>query len=93
MKAHRAEGVNKFTDIPNVGPRVAGDFKQLGIKSPKELKKKDAYKMYVDLGKKKGRQDPCMLDTFMAVVDFMNGAPATPWHYYTSERKRQYPNI
>lgn len=93
MKAKRAEAVVKFTDIPNVGPRVAGDFKQLGIKTPQELKKKDAYKMYVELGKRNGRQDPCMLDTFIAVVDFMNGAPATPWHYYTQERKHKYPSI
>ena len=28
-----------------------------------------------------------MLDTFMAVVDFMRGAPAAPWWAYTAQRK------
>jgi hypothetical protein len=94
MKAARASAVIKFTDIPNVGPRVAGDFKTLGIKTPSELKKKTGIGLYKALCKKtNSRQDPCVLDTFIAVVDFMNGAPAAPWHYYTAERKNKYPNI
>ena len=31
-----------------------------------------------------------MLDTFMAVTDFMRGAQPAPWWAYTAERKRQY---
>ena len=31
-----------------------------------------------------------MLDTFMAVTDFMRGAQPAPWWAYTGERKRQY---
>ena len=93
MKAARASAVNKFTDIPNVGPAMMRDFKELGIKAPADLKKKDAYRMYLAMSKKKGRQDPCVLDTYIAVVDFMNGAPPRPWFYYTKERKKKYPNI
>ena len=36
------------------------------------------------------RQDPCVLDTFMAATDFMRGAPARPWWAYTAERKQRF---
>jgi hypothetical protein len=31
-----------------------------------------------------------VLDTFMAAVDFMNGAAAAPWWAYTAQRKALY---
>lgn len=94
MKVIYASGVQKFTDIPNVGPRIANDFKTLGIKTPLALKGRSAFLLYTNLCKKtKMRHDPCVLDTFMAVVDFMNGAKAHPWWHYTSERKKKYPNV
>jgi hypothetical protein len=34
------------------------------------------------------RHDPCVLDTFIAAVRYMEGAPNTPWWHYTPERKR-----
>jgi hypothetical protein len=33
------------------------------------------------------RQDPCVLDVFIATVRFIEGAPARPWWHYTAERK------
>ena len=94
MKAKHFDEVKKFSDIPNVGLAMVRDFKLLGISTPKQLTKKDPYKLYKQLEKATGtRHDPCVLDTFMAVVDFMNGAPAKPWFSYTEERKKQYPKI
>ncbi len=93
MKAVRADQVKKFTDIPNVGKAMESDFRQLGIKSPKELKKKSAFALYKKMCTLAGRQDPCVLDTYMAVIDFMNGFKAEPWWHYTAERKHKYPNI
>ncbi len=91
MKAKNAKEVWRFKDIPNVGPRISRDFLFLGIREPRDLKGKDAYTLYKKLEKLSGaRQDPCVLDTFMAVIDFMGGAPARPWFYYTKERKRKY---
>ncbi len=91
MKAKTAHEVKKLTDIPNVGPRIADDFKTLGISDPKSLKKQDAYALYKKLERiTKSRQDPCVLDTYMAVIDFMNGAPARPWFWYTKDRKKRY---
>ncbi len=92
MKARTHSDVTKFTDIPNVGKAMERDFVLLGIRSPKELAKKDAYALYKKLEKLTGtHQDPCVLDTYMAVVDFMQGAPARPWYAYTKERKKKYP--
>ncbi|MES2006978.1 MAG: helix-hairpin-helix domain-containing protein [Patescibacteria group bacterium] len=94
MKAIRADAVKKFTDIPNVGSAMAKDFEQLGIKNPKELKGKNALTLYKKMCViTKSRQDPCVLDTYMAVIDFMNGAKPKPWWHYTAERKHKYPNI
>jgi hypothetical protein len=94
MKAVHASSVTRFTDIPNVGPRIAADFATLGIKKPADLAGKDALNLYMKLCTRTGtRYDPCVLDTFMAAVDFMNGAPAHPWWHYTPERKIRYPKI
>jgi len=35
------------------------------------------------------RQDPCVLDTFIAAIRYMEGAPKRPWWHYTAERKRR----
>lgn len=94
MKAKRAADVKKFTDIPNIGSGIAKDFVVLGIKEPKGLKGKDAFVLYKNLCKKTGtRHDPCVLDTFMAAVDFMNGGKAKNWWVFTPLRKKNYPNI
>ncbi len=83
-----------FEEIPNVGKRIARDFKKLGCSAPGDLKGKDPFKLYQKLCKlTKTRQDPCVLDVFTAAVDFMNGAAAKPWWRYTAERKKNYPDI
>jgi hypothetical protein len=82
-------GVATLEDIPNVGPSVAGDLRRLGIKSPAELPGRDPYAMYDDLCRITGqRHDPCVLDTFIAAVRFMEGGRKKPWWAFTAERKR-----
>lgn len=91
MKAKTSREVKKFLDIPNVGQAMVRNFLLLDIKEPKDLKNKDAFVLYKKLCKMSGvRQDPCVLDTYMAVIDFMNGAPARPWWFYTKVRKSKY---
>lgn len=93
-KATHATEVKKFTDIPNVGKAMERDFLFLGLKSPADLEKQDGYKLYQRMCKKSEvRQDPCVLDTYLAVVDFMNGAPVRPWWWYTADRKKNHPKI
>lgn len=85
----RAE-IAALEDIPNVGPAIAADLRRLGIASPDDLPGRDPYAMYDDLCRITGqRHDPCLLDTFIAAVRFMEGEPKTPWWKYTAERKRK----
>jgi hypothetical protein len=77
--------------LPNIGPSIAGDLRRLGIAQPAELAGHDPFTLYQRLGELTGkRQDPCVLDTFMAAVDFMRGAPPRPWWEYTPRRKATY---
>ena len=94
MKVRTARLVKKFEDIPNIGPAVARRLVGLGMSKPTQLKNKDPFLLYQKSCKLAGRrEDPCLLDTYMAAVDFMDGATARPWYFYTKERKRLYPNI
>src|SRR5262245_5008663 len=82
--------IARLEEIPNVGLAVAADLRQLGITSPGELSGRDPYAMYDDLCRLTGqRHDPCLLDTFIAAVRFMEGGPKKPWWKYTAERKRE----
>ena len=79
----------RLEDIPNVGPAVAADLRQLGITEPTDLPGRDPYEIYDDLCRLSGqRHDLCLLDTFIAAVRFMNGEPKKPWWKYTEERKK-----
>ena len=79
----------RLEDLPNVGPAVAADLRAIGIRRPAQLAGRDPYALYDALNRRTGvRHDPCVLDTFIAAVRFVEGAPAKPWWAYTAERKR-----
>jgi len=74
--------------MPNVGPAFERDLTLLGIVRPADLVGRDPLQLYRELERRSGvRQDPCVLDTFLALVDFAEGAPARPWFHYTARRK------
>ena len=79
QRKNPAKGVRQVAcleDIPNVGPAVAADLRRLGITTPAELPGRDPYALYDDLCRITGqRHDPCLLDTFIAAVRYMEGAP------------------
>lgn len=82
------QSLRELETIPNVGPAIAGDLMRLGISSRDDLVDRDPLEMYETLCTRTGRrQDPCVLDVFMAAVDFANGATARPWWKYTAKRK------
>jgi hypothetical protein len=90
-KARSAGECETLEQLPNVGPALASDLRLLGIRHPRELVHRDAFVLYQALCAKTGhRQDPCVLDTFMAVTDFMRGAAPAPWWQYTPQRKALY---
>ncbi|TAL73975.1 MAG: mitomycin resistance protein [Rhodanobacter sp.] len=85
------ENVRRFTDLPNIGPSLARDFALLGYREPGELTGADPLALYRALCAATGvRQDPCVLDVFMAVSHFLDGGAALPWWHFTAERKRRH---
>jgi len=85
----RRETTEVLTDLPNVGPAIEKDLRRIGIERPQQLVGRDALELYLRLCEATGRrQDPCLLDTLMSVVDFMNGGEPKVWWAYTAERKR-----
>ena len=80
----------ELRQLPNIGPAIAADLRLLGIVRPQDLRERDPYAMYEELCRVTNqRHDPCLLDTFIAAVRFMDGEPAKPWWAYTEERKRE----
>jgi hypothetical protein len=90
MAAMRADrDMTRLEDIPNVGPAIAADLRLVGVDHPDDLLGRDPYELYELLNEATGiRHDPCVLDTFIAAVRFVDGGPAMPWWSFTAERKR-----
>lgn len=77
-----------LTDLPNIGRAMAEDLYLLGIDHPQDLVGRDPVALYQNLcALTQTRQDPCVLDVFMSIVDFMNGGPPRPWWDFTPQRK------
>lgn len=94
LKARSAAECEALEQLPNIGPALAADLRLLGVLHPSELASKDAFVLYQSLCTKTGRrQDPCVLDTFMAATDFMRGAEPRPWWTYTAQRKAVYGSV
>ncbi len=88
MKAETASAARDLTDIPNIGSSLAADLRSAGIRTPDDVARMDPVAVYHGLSAPMGRRhDPCVLDTFLAAHDFMNGAPRRPWWAYTPQRK------
>jgi hypothetical protein len=88
MSNHTSE--HDLRQLPNVGPAVARMLIRLGVERPEDLRGQDGERLFqrlCDLDRR--RHDPCLLDTFVAVVDHANGAPARPWWHYSRLRKAQ----
>jgi hypothetical protein len=93
-KARTAAECEQLEQLPNIGPSIAADLRLIGVQHPAELARQDAFRLYQSLCRATGkRQDPCVLDTFIAAVDFMRGAEPRPWWAYTAARKLQYGSV
>ncbi len=93
-KAAHAGTCQALEQLPNVGPALAADLRLIGVLAPRDLRGRDPFVLYQSLCAVTGqRQDPCVLDTFMAVTEFMRGAQAAPWWAYTAQRKVLYGRV
>ncbi len=90
-KARHAAECEQLEQLPNIGPSIAADLRLIGVHHPTELAGRDALQLYQALCSATGkRQDPCVLDTFLAATDFTRGAEPRPWWAYTAQRKQQF---
>lgn len=83
-----------LAQLRNIGPAMLGDFELLGIKTLDQLAAQEPYHLYRRLEKKSGqRQDPCVLDTFMAAIHQARTGEALPWWSFTPRRKALHDNL
>ena len=93
-KARHAAQCLRLEQLPNIGPSLAASLRDIGIHEPAQLAHRDAFELYLALCRHSGkRQDPCVLDTFMAAIDFMHGAAPAPWWDYTARRKQLHGQV
>ena len=57
--------------IPGVGPSIAGDLTELGIRRVRDLEGRDPNELYERLSERRGvRMDPCVLYVFRCAVHY-----------------------
>jgi hypothetical protein len=80
--------LNSLADLPNVGKATAADLRLLGFQFPEQIAGECPYEMYRRLCAKTGtHHDPCVIDVFMSIKEFLKGGPARPWWEFTEARK------
>ena len=78
----------EFQTIPNVGKATAEDLVRLRVRGMRDLAKRDAMTLFKAISTLDGvRHDPCVIDVFMAAVEFARIGSCKPWWKYTPERK------
>ena len=83
--------IQRFDEIINIGPAMTRDFELLGIENPQGLIGQDPLRLYQQICElEKKFYDPCVLDVYIATVDYMNGNPPKVWWHFTKQRKRKY---
>ena len=89
MKNPNRETVSKLEQLPNIDKKMASYLEIADIKTPQSLRGKNAFDLYYKLCEKTGKKfDPCVIDVFMSVIDFMEGGEPSPWWEFTNERKK-----
>lgn len=80
--------VRCLTDLPNIGKESAKDLRLLGYTYPEDIAGECPFDMYKRLCEITGvRHDPCVIDVFMSVTEFLDGKPPRPWWEFTNSRK------
>jgi hypothetical protein len=75
MPFKRRASPDPLQAIPGVGPSIARDLRQLGIRRVADLRQRDPERLYDRLNEMRGmRQDPCVLYTFRCAVYFASTA-------------------
>jgi len=79
MPPKRRASSDPLQAIPGVGPSIARDLRQLGVRRVADLRQRDPERLYDRLNELRGvRQDPCVLYTFRCAVYFASTARPDP---------------
>lgn len=83
----RRAPADELQTIPGVGPSIAEDLRDLGIRRVADLRTRDPERMYRRINTLRGvRQDPCLLYVFRCAVYYARTARPKPallkwWHW------------
>lgn len=89
-RAPRAPGGTGLRSLMNVGPAIEGYLVGLGVGSIRDLAKQDADALYQRLQRRwRRRIDPCLYDTFCAIIHEARTGEKTRWYAWSAERKRR----
>lgn len=84
----RRRARDPLLDLPNVGPAVREDLRRLGVDSLEDLARQDADELFLRLARMDGRfHDPCLWDTFAAIIRMARGGAKVMWWELTPLRK------
>jgi len=76
--------------LMNVGPAVEKYLVALGIRSIDALAKQNADDLFVRLHRRIGAAcDPCLHDTFSAIINEARTGKKSPWFTWTAKRKKR----
>jgi hypothetical protein len=74
----------------NIGPAIERDLIGLGIITKAQLAAAEAVDLFQRLERQtQQRQDPCVYDTFRAVIHEARTGEKTPWFAWTQDRKHR----
>jgi len=68
--AARRKPADQLQSIPGIGPSLAIDLRDLGIRRVADLKRRNPERLYARLNRMRGHQDPCVLYAFRCAVYF-----------------------
>ncbi len=89
MRSPDRETISCLEDLPNVGKAMAEKLRLITIDHPKQLVGQDPLALYNQLCVVSKKQyDPCVIDTLMSIVHFMDSGEALPWWAFTDKRKQ-----
>jgi hypothetical protein len=59
---------DELRTVPSIGPSLAADLRALGVRSVRDLRRRNPERLYARLNRLRGRQDPCVLYSFRCAV-------------------------
>ena len=99
LSPSRTESLRALREIPGVGPSIAADLVELGIRRVTDLRGKDPERMYLRFCAKRGQPiDRCLLYVFRCAVYYAETPRPSPdllkwwsWKDRTLPRRRRKP--